>query len=93
LATSTATDVLELPGRGHAARVAEEHGGVEAADVDPQLERVGGHDPQHRALAQPPLDLTPLQRQVAAAVAADDALRAGPRLQGFLQIGDEDLGR
>ena len=80
-----------LPGGGDAARVAEEHGGVEAADVDAQLEGIGGHDAEHGAVAQAALDLPPLQGQVAAAVAADHALRPRPRLQRVLEVGDEHL--
>ena len=82
-----------LPGRGHAARIAEEHGHVEAADVDPQLQGVGRDDAEHRPVAQPALDLAALHRQVAAAVPADHALRSRPRLQGVLQVRDEDLRR
>ena len=81
-----------LPGRSHAAGITEEHGRVEAADVDAQLEGVRGDDAEHRALAQPALDLAALQGQIAAAVAADDALRSRPRLEGFFQIGHQDLG-
>ena len=44
---------------------------VERADVDAQLERVGGDHAAHGPLAQPLLDLAPPLRQVAAAVAAD----------------------
>ena len=90
-ATSTATDVPERrPARPACCQVeatlpgiAEQHRHVEAADVDAQLEGVGGDDAQHRAVAQAALDLAPLQRQVAAAVAADHALgarRASPAL-------------
>ena len=46
-----------------------------------------------RALAQAPFDLPALEGQVAAAVTAHDALRARARLQGLLQVRDEDLGR
>ena len=45
--------------------------GVEVADVDAELERVGGHDGQQVALGQPPLDLAPLRRRVAGAVGRD----------------------
>ena len=82
-----------LPGRGDGARIAHQHRRVEAADVDPELERVRGDDPEHRALAQPALDLAALERQVAAAVAADDAFGARLRLERLLQVGHEHLGR
>ena len=44
---------------------------VEVADVDAELERVGGHDREQLALGQPPLDLAPLRRRVAGAVGRD----------------------
>ena len=52
-------------GEGHA------DGGVEVADVDPELERVGGDDGEQVALGEPPLDLAPLRRRVARAVGRD----------------------
>ncbi len=81
-----------LPGRGHAAGVAHEHRGVEAPDVDPELQRVRGDDAEDRSLAEPPLDRAALERQVAAPVAPDDPLGPRPRLQGFLQVRDQHLG-
>ena len=100
-ATSTATDEpLRRPARPaccHAeatrARVADEHRRVEAADVDPELERVRRDDAEHRSLAQPALDLAALQREIAAPVAADDALRPRLRLERLLEVRDEHLGR
>jgi hypothetical protein len=81
-----------LPGGGDASRVADQHRGVEAPDVDPQLERVGGDDAEYFSLAQPALDLASLEGQVSASVAADDALGPRLRLERLLQVGDEDLG-
>ena len=54
---------------------------VEVADVDAELERVGGHDRQQVALGQPPLDLAPLRRRVAGAVGRDPLgeVARGPR--------------
>ena len=54
-----------MPGERHADR------GVELADVDPQLERVGRDHPEQLAGAQPALDLLALLRRVAAAVGRD----------------------
>ena len=42
--------------------------GVEQADVDPELERVGRRDAQQLALDEPPLDLAPLRGRVAGPV-------------------------
>ena len=63
-----------LPRRGNRARIAGHDADVERADVDAELERIGGHDRADAALAQPLLDLAAPVRQVAAAVSAD-ALR------------------
>ena len=65
-----------LPRRGDRARVARQDRGVEPADVDAQLERVGRDDAEDLAVAQAALDRAPLRRQVAAAVAADARARA-----------------
>ena len=58
---------------------------VELADVDAQLERVGGDDREQLAGGQPRLDLAPLLRGVAAAVGRDPRrqLRLAARLQRF----------
>ena len=50
---------------------------VEVADVDAELERVGGHHGQQVALGQPPLDLAPLGRRVAGAVGRDPLGQVG----------------
>ena len=60
-----------LPEGRLGARIADQQRHVEAADVDAQLQRVGGHDDLDRAAAQTVLDLAPQLGQVAAAVAAD----------------------
>ena len=69
------------------------HRDVERADVDAELERVGGDDGAHLALAQPALDLAAAQRQVAAAIAAHLLGRARRALEVVLQIRRQDLGR
>ena len=58
---------------------------VELADVDAELERVGGDDREQLAGGQPRLDLAPLLRRVAAAVGRDPRrqLRLAARLQRF----------
>ena len=55
----------DRPGEGHADR------GVECADVDPELERVGGDHAKQLAARQPPLDLAPLRGGVAPAIRGD----------------------
>src|SRR5262249_61959449 len=61
-----------LPQRGDAAGIAGEHGDVEVADVDAELERIGRDDAEHLALAQTLLDRPATRRQIAAAIAAHD---------------------
>ena len=82
-----------LPGRGNRPRISGEHRDIERADVDAELERVGRDDAAHQPLAQPALDLAPPQRQVAAAIAANQLGHAGHVLEILFQIGRQDLGR
>ena len=60
-----------LPGGHHAAGVADQDAGVEAADVDPHLERRGGDHAVEVAREQLPLDPPPLLGEEAGAVARD----------------------
>ena len=66
-------------------RAGERHAdrGVERADVDPELERVGRDDAEQLAVDEPPLELAPLLRRVAGAVGRDPlgqlAAARGPR--------------
>ena len=57
-----------LAQRGDGSREADGDHGVEQADVDPELERVGRRDPEQVALGEAPLDLAPLRGRVAGAV-------------------------
>ena len=82
-----------LPGRRDRSRVAGQDRDIEAADVDAELERVGGHHAEHLAVAQPVLDRAPLGRQVAAAVAADATARAVALAQRLAQAGQQQLDR
>ena len=61
-----------LPGAGDRAGVAAEDGRLQVADVDPEFQRIGRHDPHHLASPQPRLDLPAEVRQVAPAVAGDE---------------------
>ena len=82
-----------LPERGLGARVADQHGHVEGADVDPELEGVGADDHLDLSRAQAGLDLAPQQRQVATAVAAD-LVGAQAQVPGrFLQVTRQHLHR
>ena len=79
-----------LPHRRDGAGEPVEHAGVEAPDVDAELERGGGDDPPEVAAEQLALDLASLGGQVAAAV--------GPHLPGQLRgqppthLGGDQLG-
>ena len=60
-----------LPHRRARARVAGEHGGVERADVDAQLERVRRGDREQLAVRQLPLDRPTILGQVAGPIRLD----------------------
>ena len=68
LLAGAATPPDLLPERGDRAREAAQHHGVEAADVDPELERVGGDDAAQPAAEQVGLDLATLRGQVAGSI-------------------------
>ena len=72
-----------LPQRGHRAGEGHAQSRVEVADVDAELERVGGHDGEQVALGEPLLDLAPLHGRVAGAVGGDPLgeVHAAGRLQ------------
>ena len=73
--------------------IAGHHHGVQRADVDAQLQRVGRHHGADLAVAQLAFDLAALPRQIAAAIAANGSGAHRPSLAGVLQIGDQDFGR
>ncbi len=75
-----------LPRRRDRARVAGQDRDVQPADVDAELERVGGDDAEDLAVAQAALDRAPLRGQVAAAVAADPAPRPEVLAQRLAQV-------
>src|SRR5438552_12149630 len=74
-----------LPGACDRAGIAAEHGSIEVADVDAQLQGVRADHAPHRTVAESVLDLTPLQWKVATAVAADRAGLAEPIRERLLQ--------
>src|SRR5439155_12018149 len=84
-----ATDLL--PGGGDGARIADDDGGLQRADVDPELEGVRGDHAVDLPAAEPGLDLAPVQRQVPGAVAADPAPGIQPGQEGLLQVAGHDL--
>src|SRR5439155_14740793 len=62
---------------GHRAGEADRDRAVEVADVDAELERVGGRDPEQVALDELPFDLAALLRRVAGAVRREPCRRFG----------------
>ena len=80
-----------LPGAGDGARVAGQHGHVQPADVDAELQGVGADDAEDLAGAQAGLDGAPLRRQVAAAIAAHALQRPAPVAQRLPQAGQQQL--
>ncbi len=85
-AAAAARAAPHLAQRGHRARERHAHGGVERADVDPQLQRVRRHHAEQLAVDEPLLELAPLLRRVAGPVGRDPlgqllvALVAQPQL-------------
>ncbi len=79
-----------LPERGDGAGEAVEHAGVEPADVDAELQGVGGDDAAQVAAEQLLLDLPPLGGQVAAPVGPHRA-PPGPG-EAPVGVGGDDLG-
>src|SRR4029077_6331917 len=59
-----------LPRGGDGSWISDENRGLQAADVDAQLEGVGADDRGDIAVAQAGLDLTTVQRQVAGTIPA-----------------------
>ena len=66
-----------LPEAGHGAGKAGDERDVEAAHVDAELERAGGHDGPQLAVEQAPLDVAALGRGVAGPVGHDALRRQG----------------
>ena len=60
-----------LPRRSDRPRIPDQQRRAQPADVNAQLEGVGGDDRAHAAVAQPLFDFPALGGQVAGAVAAD----------------------
>ena len=81
-----------LPRRGNRARIAGHHADVERADVDAELEGIGGHDGADAALPQAFLDFAAPLRQIAAAVSADALRCAGRSFEIVLQVRRQDFG-
>ena len=70
-AAAAAGAAPHLAQRGDGARERHADRRVERADVDAELERVGGHHAEQLALEQLVLELAPLLRRVAGAVGGD----------------------
>ena len=80
-----------LPGRSDRAGIAGEHGGVERADVDAELERAGRDHTANAALAEAALDLASFTGEVAAAIAAN-RLRLRRRMWiGLFEISQQEF--
>ena len=80
-AAAAAGAAPHLAQRGDGAGERDADRGVERADVDAELQRVGGDDAEQLALDEPALDLAPLLGGVAGAVGRDPLApaRRGPR--------------
>ena len=81
-----------LPARSDRARVPRHHHRIQRSDVDPQFQRVRGHQRADLAIAQAALDFAALARQISAAIPAHGLARHGPFIAGILQVRDQHLG-
>ncbi len=92
LARAPARPARLLPGAGDGARIAAEDRRLQIADVDPQLQGVGRHDPHHLAAAEARLDLPAEVGEVSPAVAGDELGVHGLSLgELILQVLRQDL--
>ena len=73
--------------------IAGHHHGIERADIDAELQRVGGDYRADLAVAELALDLAPLLRQITAAIAAHRLARQRPAIAGVLQIRHQHFRR
>ena len=80
-----------LPRGGDRAGVTGHHAGVERADINSKLERIGGDDAANASFAQATLDFAALTGKIAAAIAANGFSAAGRRGIGLLQIREQDF--
>ena len=88
-AASGASDAL--PGRRDRSGITGKHRDIETADIDAEFQRVGGHHAANPPVSQAALDLTPLIRQIAAAIADDGFLRRRSGFDRRLQVAHQDL--
>ena len=80
-----------LPGGSDGARVGSEHGDVERADVNAELERVRRDHAQQAPLAQIALDGAPLERQVTATIPAYSLRDSGRSRKILPQVSHQDF--
>src|SRR5947208_3347615 len=73
--------------RSNRSRISGHHGGVEAADIDPELERIRGHHRAHVSSPEPAFDFTPAVREVATSIPANPFGGARDAIEVVLQIG------
>ena len=82
-----------LPDGGNRARVAGDNGRIQLANVDAQLQGVGGHHAANLPGAQAVFDLAALQGQVAAAIAGDGERLAALVNDVVAQVGQQQFHR
>src|SRR5439155_3587317 len=80
-----------LPGAGNGSGIAAKNRGVEVADVDAEFESIRADHAADGTVAQPVLDLAPLQWQIATAVTAYRAALAESIRERLLQVAEEDF--
>ena len=74
---------------GDRPRERDADGGVKLADVDAELQRVGGYDAEQLAVGQPPFDLVSLSGRVTGAVGSDPLRQL--RLEAIHRMAQDQL--
>ena len=90
-AFAAARPARPLPGGSNGARITRHHRHVEAADIDAQLEGVGGNHAQQSPFAQVALNFPPFERQIPAPVSANHFRAHRPPGKIFFQVSHQNF--
>src|SRR5216684_5533299 len=80
-----------LPGGRDRSRIADQDRRLQAADIDPQLQRIGADDSGDISVAQPGLDLAPMEWEIPGAVATHPSRRIQAGRQVLAEIAQHHL--
>ena len=80
-----------LPCTGNRTRISTHHAGVQLADIDTKLKRIGRNDRADIPFAQPLLDFSAQRRQISAAISANASCIAKRILNALLKMSGQNL--